>query len=246
MSIFMSLHLANVSLIPAVTRSVPGSETYLLMTREIYQTSITEPLLVGLPVLAHVGSGIAVRLLRRWQNMTRYGGQIPGIHAIHRWRTDEAPVRLWPPVSYISLSGYAFTLFYSAHVFMNRAVPLIVDGDSSNIGLAYVSHGFAQHPIVSRIAYLGLIFVGCGHMVWGMAKWLGISQSTKGWQVSERAPVDKKTRRQRRRKWLGVQGAALTVAALWAVGGLGVVSRAGPADGWVGKLYDGLFARVGL
>ncbi|KND92482.1 hypothetical protein TOPH_02732, partial [Tolypocladium ophioglossoides CBS 100239] len=255
MSIFTSLHLANVSLIPAVTRSVAGSETYLLMTREIYQTSVAEPLLVALPVLAHVGSGVALRLLRRWQNMKRYGGGTPGMYALHRLlRGGDAKsgsrggsgVRLWPPLSYISISGYVFTIFYSAHAFVNRVLPLAVEGDSSNIGLAYVAHGFARHPVAARVAYAGLIAVGCGHMVWGMAKWLGAAPSTRGWRGKESVVVDRRTKRQRRRKCLSVHGVALAVAAAWAVGGLGTVARGGPAAGWVAKVYDDLFARVGM
>ncbi|KAL6856581.1 DUF1691 domain-containing protein [Trichoderma novae-zelandiae] len=252
MSVFTTMHLANVSLIPAVTRSVAGSETYLLMARELYQTTITEPLLVGLPVLTHIGSGIALRLLRRSENIRRYGGSTPDMYALMRSRTDatasssRSSVQLWPPLSWISWSGYVFTAFWGAHVFMNRALPLAVEGDSSNIGLAYVSHGFARHPLVASFAYRGLIGVGCGHMVWGLAKWLGFAPSTKGWWGSEAVTVDKKTRRQRRRRWLAIQTAVVAAAALWAAGGLGVVARAGPSDGWVGKLYDDLFARVQL
>lgn len=258
MSIFTSLHLANVSLIPAVTRSVAGSETYLLMTREIYQTSIAEPLLVALPVLAHVGAGVALRLLRRWQNMRRYGGGTPGMYALHRLlRGGDAKsgskgggggggVRLWPPLSYISISGYAFAVFYLAHASANRLLPLAVEGDSSNIGLAYVAHGFARHPVAAGVAYAGLVVVGCGHMVWGAAKWLGAAPSTRGWRGKESVVVDRRTKRQRRRRWLSVHGVALAVAALWAVGGLGVVARGGPAEGWVAKVYDDLFARAGM
>lgn len=248
-SIFTSLHLANVSLIPLATGSVAGSETYLLMTREIYQTSFAEPLLVALPVVAHIGSGLALRLLRRWQNMRRYGGGTPGMYALHRRmqghaRSGSRGVRLWPPMSYISISGYAFALLYSAHVFVNRVLPLAVDGDSANIGLAYVAHGFARHPGVSLAAYLGLIGVGCGHMVWGMARWLGLSRSTRGLAGREGVMVDGQTRKQRRRQWLGVHAAALALASLWAAGGLGVVARGGAARGWIGKAYDHLLARV--
>lgn len=252
MGVFTTLHLANVSLIPAITRSVPGSETYLLMTREIYQTSLTEPFLVALPVLAHVGSGVALRWLRRSQNMQRYGGSTPGMYALHRSRTDgrigssRSSVSLWPPLSYISISGYVFTVFYAAHAFVNRILPLQVEGDSSNIGLAYIAHGFERHPVIAKIAYIGLITVGCGHMIWGQARWLGLAPSTDGWLGSKSVSVDRKTKRQRRRKWFGVQGAVLAAASLWAIGGLGVVARGGPTDGWVGKLYDDLFATVGL
>ncbi|KAL7785615.1 hypothetical protein V8C37DRAFT_393598 [Trichoderma ceciliae] len=253
MSVFTTMHLANVSLIPAVTRSVAGSETYLLMARELYQTTITEPLLVGLPVLTHIGSGIALRLLRRSENIRRYGGSTPGMYALMRSRTDggtaassRSSVQLWPPLSWISWSGYLYAAFWGAHVLMNRVLPLATEGDSSNIGLAYVSHGFARHPMIATFAYRGLIGVGCSHMVWGLAKWFGIAPSTKGWWGSEAVTVDKKTRRLRRRRWLGVQAAVVAAAALWAVGGLGVVARAGASEGWIGKLYDDLFAKVHL
>ncbi|KAK1252323.1 hypothetical protein MKX08_003510 [Trichoderma sp. CBMAI-0020] len=251
-SVFTTMHLANVSLLPAITRSVAGSETYLLMGRELYQTSITEPLLVGLPVLMHIGSGIALRLLRRSENIRRYGGSTPGMFSLISSRTDSttsssrSSVRLWPQVSWISWSGYVYTAFYGAHVFMNRILPLVVEGDSSNIGLAYVSHGFARHPLIAATAYRGLIGIGCGHMVWGLAKWFGIAPSTSGWWGSQAVAVDKKTKRQRRRRWLAIQAAVVAAAALWAVGGLGVVARAGASEGWVGKLYDDLFAHVHL
>lgn len=163
-------------------------------------------------------------------------------------KKQNSHVRLWPQLSYISISGYVFTLFYGAHVFMNRLLPLAVEGDSSNIGLAYVAHGFARHPAVAWTAYLGLISVACGHMVWGVAKWFGLAPSTSGcgWRGKESVVIEKNTKRQRRRKWLGVHGVSLAVAALWAVGGLGVVARGGLADGWVGKVYDDLFGTVGM
>ncbi|KAK5999120.1 hypothetical protein PT974_01509 [Cladobotryum mycophilum] len=243
MSLFTSLHLANVSLIPAITRTVPGSETYLLMTRELYQTPVTEPLLVALPVIAHVGSGIALRIIRRMQNGRRYGAALPGLFAWNRWATEEGrTIRVWPQASYISLSGYAFTLFYSAHVFMNRVLPLTYDGDSSNIGLAYVSHGFSRHPAIAQAAYGGLLVLGCGHMVWGLAKWLGVSPPGDG----SKAVVDKKVKSRRRRRWWAIQAAVAGAVAAWAVGGVGVVSKAGQAEGWIGTLYDDLFTRVGL
>jgi hypothetical protein len=252
MGIFTSLHLANVSLIPAITRSVPGSETYLLMTREIYQTSLTEPMLVALPIVAHIGSGIALRLLRRSQNMQRYGAATPGMYALHRSRTELEDLKSaraaspWPALSYISISGYAFTVFFAAHVFVNRVLPLQVEGDSSNIGLAYVAHAFARHPITSWFSYIGLLAAGCGHMIWGQAKWFGLSPTTKYIWGTSSVPAEKKAMKQRRRKWVALHGASVAFAALWAVGGLGVVARGGLMDGWVGKVYDDLFSAIGL
>ena len=253
-NLFATIHLANTSLIPLLTRSVPASETYLILAREIYQTPLTEPLLIAIPIVAHVASGVALRLVRRSQNLKRYGGATPGMYALHRSRTAGSAgsaassqsngFRIWPPLSYISAAGYAFALCLWAHVGINRVLPIKVDGGSSNIGLGYVAHGFARHPAVAWLAYGGLLAVGCGHMVWGSFKWVGLAPSTASW--SKNQVIGKQLRKRRRRAWLSVHGVALFVAGLWAAGGLGVVARGGLASGWVGKLYDDLFAKVGL
>lgn len=98
------------------------------------------------------------------------------------------------------------------------------------MGLEFVSHGFAKHPLVSWMGYVALVGIGAGHFVWGVARWTG-------WM-----PVgsDKKARR----RWWTVNGIAAGVAALWMAGGLGVVGRGGLADGWVGKGYDALYAKI--
>ncbi|KAF5512276.1 hypothetical protein CGCA056_v012360 [Colletotrichum aenigma] len=255
--IFTSIHLANTSIIPLVARSVVASETYLLQSREIYQTSLTEPLLVALPIVAHVASGIALRFARRSQNLHRYGGNTPGMYALYRAQTGKtsrttaynssgSAARIWPPLSYISASGYAFAVFLAAHVGVNRVLPLQVEGDSSNIGLAFVAHGFARHPTLSWLAYTGLLLVGCGHMVWGAAKWLGYAPTAMGWSGSGSKAIDKKTRQRRRMVWWGLHGATFGAFVVWAAGGLGIVARGGLTTGWVGKLYDDLLDKIPL
>ncbi|KAI0376791.1 DUF1691-domain-containing protein [Hypomontagnella monticulosa] len=227
-SFFASLHIANTSIFPLIYQSVPYSEPFLLMAREIYQTPLTEPLLVALPVVAHVTSGLAIRLLRRRQNLKRYGG-----HTHH--------VRIWPPLSYISVSGYAFVGLLASHVSMNRILPLVVDGDSSNIGLQFVSHGFARHPLPPWIAFSLLLSVGVGHMVWGWAKWLNLTPPAN-WK---KTTIDKQLRKRRRRAWWGIHGIAVAVTAVWAAGGLGIVARAGPVEGWLATVYDNIYIAIG-
>ncbi|KAI0476331.1 DUF1691-domain-containing protein [Xylariaceae sp. FL0804] len=257
-TVFAGLHLVNTSLIPLLYRSVPYSEPFLLMAREVYQTRLTEPLLVGLPIVAHVASGLAVRLLRRRQNLRRYGGATPGMLPLrHATTTSSAAttsssssssstlssaLRAWPPLSYISLSGYALAVATAAHVAMNRVLPLLADGDSSNVGLQYVAHGFARHPAVSWAAYAALLAAGAGHAVWGWARWLDAAPPA-GWK---RATYDRPTRQRRRRAWWSIQGAAVALAGLWAAGGLGVVARGGAAEGWLAKVYDNIYSYAGL
>ncbi|KAI0010466.1 DUF1691-domain-containing protein [Xylariaceae sp. FL0662B] len=253
-SFFAGLHLANTSLFPLIYQSVPYSEPFLLLTRELYQTPLTEPLLVGLPVAAHVASGLAVRLLRRRQNIQRYGGATPGLRAL----TDSSSSSTsppsssstlsirhsaWPPLTYVSASGYAFVGLLASHVGINRVLPVLAEGDSSIIGLQFVSHGFARHgpAAVPWLAYALLLGVGVGHMVWGAAKWQGLAPPVDWWRTT----VDKRLRRSRRRAWWGIHAVAALVAGLWAAGGLGIVARAGPAEGWLGGVYDGIYGSIG-
>lgn len=257
LSIFTGIHLANTSLIPLVTSSVPASESYLLLAREIYQTPLTEPLFVALPIAAHIAAGVALRLARRSQNLQRYGGATPAVLPQKSASTFSTPSAdstrggAWPHMSVISLSGYGFAALLSAHVLMNRLLPLHVEGDSSNIGLAYVAHGFARHPATSYVAYAGLLGIGCGHMVWGWAKWIGLAQMA-GWRTDLKSvgstrnrDEDVRRRKRRRRIWLWVNGTALVATVVWAAGGLGLVAKEGRAEGWLGKVYDELYAAVG-
>ncbi|KIH87652.1 hypothetical protein SPBR_05110 [Sporothrix brasiliensis 5110] len=240
-TIFSSVHLATTSLIPLATRSVPASESYLLLAREIYQTRLSEPLLVFLPIAAHVAAGVGLRLVRRSQNARRYG------------RTTASN---WPPFSVIAASGYGFAVAVGAHVFLNRLLPIAVQGDSSDIGLAYVAHGFARHPVVSWLSYGAFLAAASGHMVWGWARWLGIAQRA-AWSSPDLlrggdrdvsagggAREPKALQKRRRRTWLAVQGGVLLAFCLWASGGLGVVARGGPVQGWVAKVYDELYAKA--
>lgn len=215
------------------------------MARELYQTPYTEPLLIALPVATHIASGLAIRLIRRSQNLKRYGGATPGMHALHSAKTSasgssrggKAGPSAWPPLSYISVSGYAFGGLLVSHVAVTRIAPLIVDGDSSNIGLQYVSHGFTRHPLQAWVFYMLLLSVGVGHMVWGWAKWFNMAPPMN-WR---RTTVDRQLRKTRSRRWWGINGATLLVAGVWAAGALGIVARAGRAHGWLGTVYDTIY-----
>ncbi|KAI1149090.1 hypothetical protein F4825DRAFT_67550 [Nemania diffusa] len=247
---FTGLHLVNTSLVPLVYQSVPYSEPFLLMTRELYQTPLTEPLLIGLPVLAHVVSGMTIRLLRRNQNKKRYHGDSSPIFwdlvrsktSLSSSSTSHSPSsRIWPVFSRIAASGYVFAALLTSHVVMNRVLPLVVDGDSSNIGLAYVAHGFARHAPSAYAAYVLLLSVGVGHMVWGMARWLDVAPPANWKKVTVHKPL----RSRRRRAWWAVNATAASLTLLWAAGGLGVVARAGPAQGWIASVYNGIYEFAG-
>ncbi|KAG9192810.1 hypothetical protein G6011_11544 [Alternaria panax] len=221
---FAALHITNVSIIPLATRSVLESNRYLLLTRPYYQSALTEPLLVGLPLVAHVTSGIALRLWRRRQALQRYGAET---------RTDKRTIP-WPQLSGTSALGYALVPLASFHIWTTRILPLYAHGDSSLINLQYISHGFALHPAVSFTGFTALVGVGVWHVVWGAAKWLGWAPSQVKMTEDDRALV-------RKRRWYAINGISAALTALWLAGGLGVVGKDGKMVGWVGKEYDELY-----
>lgn len=248
-TLFASLHFTNTAIIPLVYRSVPYSEPFLLMTRELYQTRISEPLVVGLPVVAHVLSGLAIRVLRRNQNKKRYRGHSnPGTWSLEEAKSTlplsssyKSGSRIWPIFSNIAASGYVFAVFLTSHVAMNRILPMLVDGDSSNIGLGFVAHGFARHAPSAYTAYTILLSVGTGHMVWGMARWLDFAPPAN-WK---KMTFEKATRRRQSRAWWTIQVTAVSLIAVWAAGGLGVVAQAGPAQGWLAGVYNNIYEIAG-
>ncbi|KAH0562588.1 hypothetical protein GP486_002731 [Trichoglossum hirsutum] len=226
-TVFLGFHITNTSILPLLTRSVADSETYLLLTRPFYQSPLTEPLVVVLPLLAHVGSGVALRLYRRNQ-LTRRNG----------YEGHEQQRRLrWPMFSGTSLLGYLLLPMVVGHAFLNRGLPLLVEGDSSSVGLGFVSHGFAKQRVVGFAGFSALIAVGVWHFVWGGAHWLG--WKPKGIVTGRTDDLER-----RKWRWYILNALSAGVTGLWMAGGLGVVGRGGATGGWIGRGYDELYNRI--
>ena len=228
-SIFAAFHITNTSILPLVTQSLPESDRYLLLTRPYYQSTIAEPLLVGIPVVLHVASGLALRIRRRRRLTRDFGGET---------RADRKKIR-WPQVSGTSALGLILIPLISSHAMVNRGLPLKVTGGSSDVGLRYVAHGFARLPVVSFTAYSCLVLVGVWHVIWGWAKWLG-------WTPDQVTEIGSERLLQRKKRWYGINGIAVAVACVWGAGGLGVVGRDGLVSGWLGKEYDELYRHIPL
>ena len=226
-TVYASFHIANTSIIPLLTRSVPAAETYLLLTRPYYQSFPLEPLLITLPIATHVLSGLALRINRRNANLKRYGAS----HLPITTRFEQG-LKVWPTLSWSSRSGYVLLPLVLGHAFVNRTLPWIYEGGSSSVGLQYVSHGFAKHPFLAWTGYMALISIGVGHIVWGIARWTN-------WTPTG---TDKKAKR----RWWTINGITAAVMSLWMAGGLGVVGRGGRASGWVGQGYDVLYSKIPL
>jgi hypothetical protein len=230
-SAFTVAHIANTSLIPLATRSVGASEPYILLTRPYYQSwPIAEPLLIIVPLAAHITSGLALRLYRRNLNAQRYGAET-------KEQKREFRSSLWPYVSGISKLGFLAVPLVFGHTFVNRIIPARTAGGSSNINLSYVSHAFAKHPAVSFAGFAALIGVTVFHTTWGWARWLG-------WTPDQTTSTGYERDLSRKRRSYIINGVAAATTALWMAGGFGVIGRGGEAGGWVGRQYDELYRQI--
>lgn len=245
-TVFLGLHIANTSLLPLVTRSVPDSEQFLLLTRPIYQAPSLEPFIVTIPIVAHVISGIALRRLRSKRRARLYGAESTRQrHLIPSWPKPSLQARL----------GYATIPLIGLHVLVNRAVPLAVDGGSSAVGLGYVAHGFVRSPSFWTIFYVLFVAVSVWHFVGGWAAWLGFRVTTARKAHGDRSKslsgilgrpesMSLEESRRKRRAWWTVYGLAGLTTAVWLMGGLGVVARGGPGSGWEASTWDQLYKSV--
>ncbi|EMF11147.1 uncharacterized protein SEPMUDRAFT_68467 [Sphaerulina musiva SO2202] len=234
---FAAMHITNTSLIPLLTQSVPASEPYLLLTRPYYQSPAVEPLMVALPLWGHILSGVAIRVIRRNQNAQRYGD---AYSAENKQSFFTNTHKFWPKVSGTSKLGYIFVPLALGHIVLNRAVPQVYyKSGGGNIDLAYVSHAFAKHPIVSFAGFAALLGVGCFHFTWGFAKYFG-------WSPEQVTEFGARRELRKRRRWIVINAIAAAITGLWMAGSFGVVARHGEAPGWVGREYNEMYRMIPL
>ncbi|KAF2280117.1 uncharacterized protein EI97DRAFT_464142 [Westerdykella ornata] len=197
-TVFTAFHITNTSIIPLLTKSVTESNRYLLLTRPYYQSALTEPLLVAIPLVAHITSGLALRFYRRSQSLRRYGAET---------RRDKKTIP-WPPLSGTSALGYLSVVAVGSHMWTTRILPLYMHGDSSLINLSYVSHSFELFPYLAFGGMTALVGIATWHTVWGWAKWLGFLPSQVTVTDSRRHLIKK-------RRWYMINAASALVAGLW-------------------------------
>ena len=174
-----------------------------------------------------------MRIYRRNLNAKRYGD------SESKRTANPFTSRFWPQVSGISKLGFQFLPLIAGHIFINRAIPEQFPGGSSNINLSYVSHAFAKHPAISLTGFAALLTVGCFHISWGWAKWLGFTPD----QVTEMGPERES---EKNRRFYIINGIAAAVTGLWMAGNFGVIGRGGAATGWVAKQYDEMYRMIPL
>ncbi|OAX77606.1 hypothetical protein ACJ72_08093 [Emergomyces africanus] len=251
-TLFLTLHLTNTSLIPLLTNSVPASEPYLLLTRPFYQSLVFEPLLLTVPLLTHLASGIALRILHARRRARLYGAET------RAQRHEIRASRNWKRPSVQSQLGYLLLPLLASHVLVNRVVPVYVDGGSSGVGLGFVAHGIARAPRVMGLWYGALVGVGVWHVVGGWARWMGYGREvmetgtgigagkSKGANGGFLGSLEWRRRmRSGKARWI-VIGISAAGVVLWLAGGLGVVGLGGEGMGWEAKGWDKIYREVPL
>lgn len=242
---FFALHFANTALFPLLTRSVPASEPYLLLTRPVYQAPGLEHLVLTIPILTHIISGIALRNIRASRRARLYGAET---------RAQRELLSFWPRFSLQARTGYFITPLIGLHVLVNRARPLMVEGGSSGVGLGYVAHGIARSPIFWNVFYLLFVTASVWHFVGGWATWVGWRVTTVRKERSSKGslegylgyPENQDRARRHRKMWWMVNGVAAVGAALWLAGALGIVGRAGEGAGWEAQGWNEMYSQVPL
>ncbi|ODV91094.1 hypothetical protein CANCADRAFT_57446 [Tortispora caseinolytica NRRL Y-17796] len=148
---FTAMHLPAVLLAPSLTHSIDNGNAILRAGRAIYQFLPIEMLFAG-SVILHVASGVSLRYLRNVDSKAKYGKSTK--------------------VSPIAKSGYLLAVLLGGHAFMVRAIPLLVDGDSSFVDLSYISHAISTKGAVTfgALAFLAVTYVF--HATGGSLKFL--------------------------------------------------------------------------
>lgn len=229
-SAYLTMHYTNTAIIPALfTSNAREADKYLLLTRPYYQSAPLEPLLIFLPVLTHVASGIALRIYRRRLTAARHGAET------HKQR-KKIP---FAKPSLTSVAGFVLYPMFVLHMLSMRITPKKVDGSSASVGLRYFAHGISSHPWIGVSTHAFLIATASYHVVTGASKFLKLSKEyiTEG---GEDGRVKK--------LWRGriINGAVALVAGVWMYGALGVVGFSGKGAGWEANHWDAIYKQVPL
>lgn len=243
-TLFAALHFANTSLIPLATQSLPESDNYLLLTRPIYQSPSFEHIILTIPILTHIASGIVLRNIRSSRRARLYGAET---------RNQRYALSFWPRMSLQARLGYAFAPLLATHVLVNRVMPIMVDGGSSSIGLSFVAHGIARSRIFWVTYYHIFVVVGVYHILGGLASWMGWRITTarkariskKGSLGVHLGEVESEQHLKRwRRMWWNFNKVAAMGACIWLAGALWVVGNGGEASGWESKGWNEIYSRI--
>ncbi|OWB74167.1 hypothetical protein B5S31_g3948 [[Candida] boidinii] len=192
---FVSLHLASVVITPALT-DIDTAENVLTAAREVYQSPNTEWILVWDSMFAHVISGFVIRMIRNYNTRKNYGSKkskkiardtptttdeekiekdqnrgLGGLFSVLGFSSKKSYLAEKTGLSPLALSGYILFPMVLLHAFSIRILPLIVQGDSSNIDFGFISHLFTVKAYVPPV-WTVLVGLATYHISSGTARYL--------------------------------------------------------------------------
>ncbi|KAL4904243.1 hypothetical protein BDW74DRAFT_168642 [Aspergillus multicolor] len=248
-SFFAAIHFANTALIPialTATRSTLESNSFLLLTRPIYQSPSLEHAILTVPVLTHIASGIALRNIRSSRRARLYGAET---------RDQRYTLSFWPRMSLQARLGYMLAPLLATHVLVNRVVPVMIDGGSSSVSLSFVAHGIARNRVFWVTYYHILVFVGVYHILGGVASFMGwrvtTARKTRGSKKGTLEgdlghTVSDQHVKRRKRMWWNFNKIATLGACVWLAGALWVIGNGGKGTGWEAKGWNEIYSHVPL
>lgn len=195
---FFAMHVASVIVAPSI--SIAAGDSTMQFTGAFYQNALTEPWLVYGSLGTHIVAGTALRMCKIYKSKQHYGHYFSATSSL----------------SPLARAGYVLTPFVLGHVGISRVLPQWILGDSSLITLEYISHSFADHPIVMWACMVPLVVLSLYHVAFGFKRWLQI-------------PIN--------------QGKNQTYAGIGVLSILGLASLTrlslqGPATGWVASQFN--------
>lgn len=145
---FAGLHLTSTVGLPFL--SVPIANTAFMFARAVYQTPLTEPLMIA-SLATHTITGMLLHAYRIYCYRRDYG----------QWNSC---------TSAGNMSGLVSLLFVSLHVWEMRYRPLKLFGDSSSIDLGFVSY-LLNNKKLALWGFALLVSVTSFHAISGFNTW---------------------------------------------------------------------------
>ncbi|KAG8844545.1 hypothetical protein FRB96_003015 [Tulasnella sp. 330] len=159
-STFMLIHL-SAPVIATLGGSTLSSQV-MLLGREYYQTSLTEPLLVYGPIAAHISASTLKRILLGWPKHP----------------------------SILALSAYPLLALLPIHVLTHRINPSIraapiLSLSPSELDYEYIKYGLQTWPLRSTLLYAGLVVCGITHGMEGSMLLSRVWMKSSAWRVEK-------------------------------------------------------------
>ncbi|KAI9106288.1 hypothetical protein DFS34DRAFT_602950 [Phlyctochytrium arcticum] len=196
--------------------SFDTAELAMYVFREYYRNPVVEPIVVGLSLVAHIGSSIARMAIRssREQAMDKRrkeklaaAGKANEINQVGKRVSNDAVRAL----DWHRASGYVLMAIVTSHVLATRVAPMQAFDDPSIVNLTWLTHGLQSTTGFFFYPYYFIFGTsGVYHTLYGISQSLGM------------LGVIPPHRRVKAKRWSVVMGVAagLTLSGVLALGGL--------------------------